>query len=124
MRIIMKNNPVMKARVIRPAICTDRLGCRNEGVNISSDQSSTGKVSRTDLPILRGAAEREGRLRASVAIYVSPHQHRRSQKEVINGNKHHRHARDGGYGFTAPHPAQTHKGHKPDGSSYEKDGKE
>src|ERR1035437_8975665 len=75
-RIIIKNSPTMKIAVMIPAICTDRFGCWNEFEKMSSDHIVIGKVSRADLPTLRGLVARAGKIRASEAIEMSPHEHR------------------------------------------------
>src|SRR5208337_2980958 len=115
----MKNSAIMKIAVMTLAMCPERFGCP-EWENMRNDQSAIGKVSRTDLPTLRGTICWGWGIRASVAIYLSPEQHGQSQIGVIEGNEHHRHPCDGGHGFVARYATQAHKGHKPDGSSDKK----
>src|ERR1017187_6030508 len=118
----MKNSAIIKTTVMMPAICTDRFGCLKEFEKMSSDHSVIGNVSRADLPTLRGALSRAGKIRASEAIEMSPHEHRKSQINVEASNEYHRHSSDCGYSLTAPHAAQSNEWQKPDGSSNEKYG--
>src|SRR5271157_110905 len=106
----MKKRMTMKTMVMPLAMRWERLACAKPGVNISSDQSAMGKVSRIDRPMLRGS--RAGR--TLVAICTLPDQGRETRIKVVESDQRHGHARHGGHGFVAAHPAQPREGHEPD----------
>src|SRR5271166_4788614 len=106
MRIIMKNSPVMKSAVTKPAICDSRSECACGLANMSSDQMRMGRVSSRERRMPRGAGRTSDRVRASVAICFFPQEQGDSQREVIEGYEHHRHPSDCYNGLVAGEAAQ------------------
>ena len=71
-RIIIKNNAIMKTAVIAPAICDRRPPCVFGLANMRIDQTMIGDVSRSDRPMVRGAGQTVRGSRTLVAISFSP----------------------------------------------------
>ena len=101
--IIMKNRTIMKRALITLAIWIDRFDCWKERANISKDHKMMGKVSSSDLPMLRGRIGPDWRIRALIAMCFSSNQHHQSKKRVIDGDEHRCHPCNCRDSFVAAH---------------------
>src|ERR1035437_940850 len=114
----MKKSTVMKSAVMTPEMrdAGSALAPGRKTI-MSIDQIRMGRVSRRERRMPRGAGRANGRIRASVTIGLFPPQHGDSHREVIEGNEHHRHARNSNDGLVADDATQTQERNKPDRSS-------
>src|ERR1039457_4531056 len=103
----------MKRMTSKAPMCRSRPACRNEGVNISRDQSAMGSVSRMDRPTLRKAG---GRVRAEgwLAIHCPLNQDGNSRKPVPAGQQNSNHAGNGDHRRRSLDKTHGEKRQKPD----------